>query len=384
MNACPRCQRPLVPGTTFCTHCGYNLKSTGPERPTPMERFWGFLHVNFAVGCVLFAILSVPVTSWLLAYVSGSITTAPGIDFSNPWLILGIAIAEFLSGLLWFTLFYLPRYLRMKVVRARGELLPLLPEGGKTFDAAFARVSRTGWPILIGIIALILSYLAAVLTPPSPTPSMITANGWLVDVAGLVGLPIFVVGFGTFFWVYVSCLRGLYALGRQRLILKPFYVDPTLGLRPMGALSLSLAAGYFALVALQAILSLLGGLLADIGLTIFLFALGLILFFLPLYSIHRTMLAARKQAQDTILARFGQHVASAGTKPAGDSEGTLAEVRDHLARLTDAFTVDMALREARAVRTWPFDTRILAGLGALILSLVTIIVAHIITAHFGL
>jgi hypothetical protein len=78
----------------------------------------------------------------------------------------------------------------------------------------------------------------------------------LVDVAGplewlyhLINLPLTYLAIGSIIWSYFAALWGLFRLGKQPLNLKNGYEDSSLGVKPVGSLSLLISYAYFGLLA---------------------------------------------------------------------------------------------------------------------------------------
>jgi len=378
MRSCPRCRKPVIPGAAYCVHCGFSLKSRGPEQPSLTERLIGLLHLPYTVGCILLAILTVSSTRLTVRSLDmGQLDPVFQAWLASPILIGEFVLAQILSGLLFFSMFYLPHYMRSKVLAAEKEILPILRGGEPSFHKAFGHVSSVWPPLVIGTGSIVAFTLAV----PSGASASAGSFELILDIALLVA---FVVGFGTFIWVYFSSLAGLHVLGSEPLSLRPFQEDPMLGLRPLGSLTLSLSMGYFSLVILEGISAFGGASLGDIGLTVLLIGLGVIMFFLPLNRVHRLMVRERRKAQAEIRKRFSRHLLSDDSLNESNPEATLVDVTNHLARLTDALTADIALREAKALRTWPFDTQIMTGLSALLLTVAGIILARIVELRIGI
>ena len=67
---------------------------------------------------------------------------------------------------------------------------------------------------------------------------------------------------------------------------------------------------------------------------------------------------------------------------AGDRDSTaehLVDIKDTLADLATALTLEVTKKEIESIPTWPFDTAILSRLAAIIISVATILIAKFVT-----
>ena len=153
-------------------------------------------------------------------------------------------------------------------------------------------------------------------------------------------------------------------------MLKSSSEDRMLGLRPLGSISLSLAFAYFAVVFLGGVtLVILPFGFSDIALLAIFVAVGAIMFFLPLNSVHKKMQTAKRLEQSSIREQFNQIVKNSDEKDRGDPQGALFRIEKLLA-------IQMLDQKASATATWPLDTSILSRFTAIILSVVAILVAR--------
>jgi uncharacterized membrane protein YqjE len=179
---------------------------------------------------------------------------------------------------------------------------------------------------------------------------------------------------GTFIGVYFGSIQGLFQMGTKSLKLNIFHEDKTLGTRPIGLLSLSLATIYIIGIGLavllvlilipQATLSLFTGLLVTLILT------GVIFFFLPLYSVHKSMVEAKNRELNRVRQEVSKVFESRSTK---SSEKDLGEVLD---RLTKIIAVDVTKGELEAIPTWPVDVPIISRLVTLLFTIIGILIAN--------
>ncbi len=177
----------------------------------------------------------------------------------------------------------------------------------------------------------------------------------------------------TLIWAYFAVLVGLHRFGRMRLNLQSYWVDLSLGLRPLGSLALRITfvmAGVF-LPFLFFGLTDARALIAVLALT----ALGVVLFFLSLNQLHRQLAAARLRyvhGARRLYADVFEPLVTAGT---GEILGTQSLA------LNAAVEVE---RRATAIQEWPFDTAILARLAALVTSVIISVMTRLVLNRFGL
>jgi hypothetical protein len=225
----------------------------------------------------------------------------------------------------------------------------------------------------------IIGLLAPTFLPTFPGLAYDTLSGLFLSVTVWLALGVVWSILGQFVWVYFSAIRGLHQLGKQPLRLKPFHEDPMLGVRPIGVLSLTLALAYLTPLGLFTLGIILVGaaLSAATPLVSGLASLGVVLFFLPLNSTHQQMLQAKQRAQTELRTQFSE-LWRGSSNPGGEaSSGALSRVERLL-------MLEIAKREAAALPTWPFDTRILGRLAAIILSLIAIVLARVVSVALNL
>ena len=219
--------------------------------------------------------------------------------------------------------------------------------------ATMASARRIGPPLLMSA-----GFTAILLVP-------YLAGGHLLDTldAGLAALDTVIV-VGRFFvvftlvWIYVRGLAGLWRISLRPLRLAPSHLDPWLGTRQLGSLALSMASIYFLYLGLAFLLVPIGlrDAVAQIGLLVILFGLGVVMFFLPLRAVHRQMAAEKVREVAWLRDRRAMTVAvSRHQLDPGPA--------DAVAGLRDTVGIEIAERHVASIRTWPFDGSILARLG---------------------
>ena len=189
----------------------------------------------------------------------------------------------------------------------------------------------------------------------------------------------FLLVLATFVWAYGYSMYSIFKMGRLPLKLKAHTEDSMLGLRPFGAASLRLTAVFLTFIffgVLPASISpdLYG--LTSAGAEIFLGALVIVmavcslgLFFLPLTSLRRQLLHARRTELAWIAPiRTDLLTKMRSSGPAGPEKDVLDEYN----------SLGGVERDARQIHTWPFDVNLFARLLAIILSVSAIILSRLV------
>ena len=198
-------------------------------------------------------------------------------------------------------------------------------------------------------------------------------DGWTSAI--LRGATWFVLGIAlwTFLWTYGSLQLGLDRLGREQLRPDATRIDPTLGLRPLGAVAFM---GLWMLMAWLVPL-LLTGLPDIVGVAIGVGVLGgaLAAFFLSLLRLHRQMVEVKGNELATARQLYAQ-----AYEPVR-KERTL-EALERQQRLLSA--ADALEKRAREIHEWPIDEGTWARVATIATSVVAIAVARLILDPLGL
>jgi hypothetical protein len=350
----------------------------GPERLTLIEQIIDISRIPFGLGCFLLAVIFGPPGAFLLTYiqsysVSEALRRTLYLFFGQELLGFRGLVALTLFSVILFYFLYMIRFLRMRLCDAKTELLPLLPESEKTFQDNFNPVSNLRPPIMIGAILIILAQLQTY--PELPENYALFIESYQANLIFVyVWLLFWLMVVGTFIWVYFGSIRGLYQLGTTSLKLKPYHEDKTLGTRPIGLLSLSFATIYIIGIGLALFLVLI--LLPNTTfpfftslLTVLMF-IGIIFFFLPLYSVHKRMVEAKNLEQESVRRQLSKVFEGRKNE---ESENNISEA---LNRLTTIIAVDITKGELKEIPTWPVDVPIISRLITLIFSVIGILVAN--------
>jgi hypothetical protein len=107
--------------------------------------------------------------------------------------------------------------------------------------------------------------------------------------------------------------------------------------------------------------------------------LGVALFFLPLNAFHKQMLEVKRREQEAFRAMLFKSVRTQDELEDDHSKSSsLADVRDELIRLTETLAATATEKEVTAISTWPFDLSILSQLGAMVVTILTLILGNLI------
>ena len=353
---------------------------TGPHKATLIERVVGSLRIPYVFGSVLLAFLLGPPGAILSTFVSTrdifeAFNRVVSLFFGSPLPFLQGYLGLSLLFVLFYYLLYMIQFMRQRLVSVEAQLVSLLPEGEETFDAIFGAVSKSTPPVAFAILFMLVIAFQSV--PEFPDQFAIFCISSINIVFLLVAWPFWFIAFCTFVWVYVGSIRGLTELGKK-VKLKKFNEDKMLGVRPVGSLSLSLTNTYFVgLIILGLLPTILQPEASFLGYMVVLSLcamVGLILFFLPQYTLHKKMVEA-KGVEKELLRRELSKVVRAADEEKDDMESA-AEIKDALKRLTTVLQVDITKDELETVPTWPFDTQIIGRLAGMTMSIFIVIIAQ--------
>jgi hypothetical protein len=176
---------------------------------------------------------------------------------------------------------------------------------------------------------------------------------------------------GTFLWTWSYSMFATYKLGTLPLKVRPFSGDRTLGLKPYASTSLRLTTLYLGFITMLAIPLMFIGYVSPAFLLLYLalFSLGLVLFFLPLRSLHARLLVTKKGELGWVNERYEKVLE---TIKASRSERLDERLVGELASLKEI------QQDIRQIREWPFDMGIIVRLSAIIVSVTAIIISRFI------
>jgi hypothetical protein len=329
------------------------------EKPTLIERFVQLIPLPYSWAAVAWTIILGSPGSILFEYVD---THSVVFYFTGPVLYNNISLAITL-----FYLFYIPRYLRLRIVNAEREISPLMPGQEKEYHAAFRQLTN---PLPVLIVSL------PFLTPiPSAVPL-----GWSFSTAShLMQFVMIALGLGNFVWEYSVSNWGLHRLGKSQLKLKSFLEDRMMGARPIGNAALSATISYLGGILFLILLGTSNASINGLGLyiaVVFLLVLGVVMFFLPLYSLHKKMMDEKIRSQQELGRRF----LSLTRIDTGDV-GTSASNEDALGRLLRLKEFEITEKKLANTPSWPFDVQVLARLITIVLSVAAVLLSRFITDY---
>lgn len=334
------------------------------DKPTPIERLVKLIPLKYPLAALAWTILVGAIGFRVANYIQSA---ASPFQSPNP-------VNEILGTLLSFYLYYVVRYLRLRIASAERLITPIMAEGQNEYQAIFGRVNSTRAIVLLTVIFEALAFLV---TSTGLTFSVIT-------VYSKLGQLILILAFSTLVWEYAISSWGLHKLGQSQLKLKSFLEDRFMGARSIGNVALSLTIAY------------LGGLLlffldsatflpvtTNLGLASFyliLLALGVVMFFLPLNSIHKKMLTEKAGRQKELgheLLTIKQTSSLQSTGSSAPMERVERAVTE-LVRLKD---LEITERKLASTPSWPFDIQLLAKLVTITLSVTAVLLTRLITDY---
>ncbi len=347
---------------------------SGPERPSPIERLILSTRLPFVTSCALIALLMGLPGRFVAAYLdtldpgkaftfavnnTGFVSFLPG---SEP-LAFSVVKAVFFNVFL-FTAMYAARYYRTRILSAESEVSTLSPAGEEGFHRAFGGVSS---PVGTPLLGLVLAVVYVVPRALSPAGTFTLAFALISDSTSALII-------GTGFWEYLCGQWGLRKFGMTEITMKPYYEDRMFGLRPLGSLSVSLGIAFFLLAGIALAGSSVAGDPVNMGVLVFLLGIGVAMLYLPLNGIHRKMATQKRVELMTLQNQVGD-VLGKGEFEKGDAESQLGGIGRLL-------KVHVARDEISSIPTWPFDTRAVERLTAVMIAIITVVLARI--AQIGL
>lgn len=328
--------------------------TVGGSEPAPLtlpERIAARLPLPYPAAALLFGFVVAPPWPSIVSPSDGPRLLASVI---NPHMAGIHDLVDLLAtGLLFCVVLYVTfaqRFVRRRVAQLRDRLPELVASPDPSLDQAYRRIGMAA-PVLIASLAGLVVILGLYATKQKTVDVHLA---WLLAADTVIWFLRFLTVFSAV-WTYASSIRWLAGVAHQPLRLVPYYSDPLLGMRPLGALSLSLAGAFFVGVGVAPIFLLLTN--ATVLLLvppIAVITIGLLLFMLPLRDVHNQMAAEKRAERSFLNETFSRSVrASRHAHPRGPA--TLDDIRN-------ATAFETVERRINGIRTWPFDTGILARL----------------------
>jgi hypothetical protein len=235
--------------------------------------------------------------------------------------------------------------------------------GGAPAEATpFAACSSTAGPLVASAVQAAIFGGVDFLRNPS------LATALLFGVIFVWGIPIW-----TFWWMSGAIFLGLDRLGRMDLNLKPFVLDRSLGLRPLGRLAFQVFAMFMALMLPPIALATV-----EVRTTLILLcAIGavVLLLFLSLHRLRRRLQAEKRTHLDACRQQIAQTLRDRSSSPAGG---------DAVTRLWDLHAAEAMERRALAIQEWPFDETVFVRIIAIATSVGTVILSRLVLLRIGL
>ena len=338
------------------------------ERPSLIERIINLFPGPYAVKCLIFScVFGVP--ALLLFRFLDTLDMQTALEVFGPLLWQNVVTFSFANFVLLFYAAYGIRYMRSRITGMVPQIDPLIPENGKTIQEIFH-------PVCSFLPAVLLSILLALVSLLSFPNQGEHAAGPISLALLAVSFPFIYLIYGTFIWTYVSSIICLFDLSRQTLRLAEFYQDDHLGMKSFGSLSLSLALVYFLGLGLIFFSFLSVPPPLELAVVIMILA-GVILFFLPLITIHQKMRDKKRDEREKLKSHY-THLLKFIEEPLHTGDAT--EVK-HLRYM---MAVDIIDRQITAIPEWPIDARSWRRLSAIVFTIVISIMTRIVLTFLGM
>ncbi|MBO0887605.1 hypothetical protein J2P12_00740 [Candidatus Bathyarchaeota archaeon] len=344
-------------GSPSLESSGLQSKVDVPEKPTLVERIVQTIPLRYPLAALVWAAIIGSPFFHLFEFIDHGSTS-----FS---LTPSGLVADFLYTLVPFYAFNVVRYLRLKILRAEPQIIPIMSGGESDYHSAFGRISSTP-PVVVLALILSLPIIPAIV----PDPHVSTLVFYTAASLFLNALAV-----STYVWAYAVSSWGLHQLGESQLTLKSFLEDRTMGARAIGSVALSLTVAFLGgtlLVFLLFFSYFLTNLAFQAVIYSFL-ALGIIMFFLPLNSLHKKLQAEKQNQQRALTQQYLALKNEAQTLLGDDSH--VGKVVSELLRIKD---FEITERKLANTPTWPFDVQLLVKLITIILSVTAALLARII------
>jgi hypothetical protein len=260
--------------------------------------------------------------------------------------------------------FYGTRYMRVKIVDTIPKLEPVTVSEKATLTKLFDSVSSI-WPALV--LAGVFGTVSLVSLPGQTSHAL----GYVSAIIKIVGFCFIMLSYGTFIWMYVSSIRGLHRLGKERLRFISYYHDAHMGMKSMGTLSLSFAWVYFVGITLT-FFSVNPLPLPILLVVLVLIVLGILLFFLPAYTVHQKMVHEKHAAERALRNRLSRIMRSLDRREESPEE------------IEDLFMFQVLEQKVRMISEWPFDAKTLNWFSAIVLTVLGTEVTRLVLGIAGL
>ena len=256
-------------------------------------------------------------------------------------------------------LFYLLvaiRWMRTRAARTLAEIGDLAPDPSFSGRGPFAWAADGRAPLAAAVL------LAALFAEEQVRSGQGLPGGWglLVFAADVAEMAAQLLVLFAFVWAYLASVAGLVAVCRRPLRLKSHLDDSFLGTRPLGNLSVALASAYFIGLSGVTLWLYWADMQALYVVTLACACAGLGLFFLPLYAVHEQMVAEKSQESAFAASRF--RTLFEGSRHVVPAEARTSDLVEAITEVHAAIGWGYVNDRIAAIRTWPFDTVIIARL----------------------
>jgi hypothetical protein len=119
-----------------------------PERQTPIERLVGLLPLRYSLASLAWAVIMGPLGYRVAESIQYGSLQAPRL------------YDEFLGSLVIFYLFYIVRYLRLRVVTSEPLIAPVLAGGEEAYHSAFGKLGDSRFMIVLAAILEVPAFIA--------------------------------------------------------------------------------------------------------------------------------------------------------------------------------------------------------------------------------
>jgi ABC-type multidrug transport system fused ATPase/permease subunit len=335
----------------------------GPENATVIERVANLIPGPFFIKCILFWIVF-GAPGLLLGRYIDTLSVEKTLAIFRQVTVQDVFVFSLANFLIPLYAFYGTHFMRMQIVGTIPKLEPVTENGRGTLQRLFDSVSRFPPALLLACVFGAVSLFSL----PGQTTHIL---GIVSGVIKVVGFCFIMLSYGTFVWMYASSIRGLYRLGKERLRFVSYYVDNHMGMKSLGSFSLSFALVYFVAITLT-FFSVNPLPLPILLVVLVLILLGIILFFLPTYTVHQKMAREKHTAEKVMLHQLSHIVRS------------LDELEETSEELRDLIMFQTLEQKVRKIAEWPFDARTLSWFSAIVIAVLGTEVTRLLLGIVGM
>jgi len=356
------------------------MSQDGVENISVFEKILSTANSTYLLSIIVGGLILGPIGAVIISYIfttdiTAAIENATVLYFTETMNYWKNVLGLFFLQLIMFYLLFMIKYMYGKLDHIKYKLIELLPGGDAEFKDIFSIVTKPAPPLIMAGVFMVLYGVQAI-----PEENFLAFGINRFSIVFLFSSYAFwFVAFTAFFWVYASSIRGLYVMGKRQLNLRTYAEDKMLGVKPISSLSLSFAFTYFTglglLILLPIALSESAPSFSYYFVVVVVTLLGLIIFFLPLYSFHLQM-RTHKEAEKGKLRRM--LLDASNIEEISDSPESIVEVKRSIDRLSKIIQTEIIQEDIEKIPVWPINLSILGRLAAMAVSIITIILANYI------